>query len=139
MRPMTVFGDDDAPHGHAEMRFNGVEVEAEAIILGEGEGFTIAQGRLGPGRLHHCMRAVGVGHAALEATVQRIKSRRVFGATLASSSLVQAQIADAWLRLHMAWCAALTPPSGARMLRVRLRAAAALSCLPLTRRGTRVC
>ena len=75
------------------------------MLLGEGRGFEIAQGRLGPGRLHHCMRAIGIGNAALRLCSQRAKQRATFGATLARSPLVQAQIAEAWLRLHTAWCA----------------------------------
>lgn len=74
------------------------------MILGEGRGFEIAQGRLGPGRLHHCMRAVGIGEAALALVTRRVQEREAFGATLAKSALVQAQIADAWLQLHTAWC-----------------------------------
>jgi acyl-CoA dehydrogenase len=73
------------------------------MILGEGEGFAIAMGRLGPGRLHHCMRAIGIGNAALRLVSQRVQLRRTFGTTLAKSPLVQAQVADAWLQVHMAW------------------------------------
>jgi Acyl-CoA dehydrogenase, C-terminal domain len=79
-------------------------VGKEAMILGEGEGFSIAQGRLGPGRLHHCMRAIGIGNAALEMASSRVKARRTFGTVLAESPLVQAQIAESWLQVHQAWC-----------------------------------
>lgn len=75
------------------------------MILGEGRGFEIAQGRLGPGRLHHCMRAVGIGAAALELAAARVQARATFGQRLAEHSLVQAQLAEAWLALHAAWYA----------------------------------
>ena len=74
------------------------------VILGEGRGFEIAQGRLGPGRLHHCMRACGIGRAALQLAAARVQGRQTFGQPLHSSPLVQAQLAHAWLRLHSAWC-----------------------------------
>lgn len=74
------------------------------MILGTGRGFEIAQGRLGPGRLHHCMRAVGIGQAALQHVAVRVQQRRTFGAALHESPLVQAQVAEAWLQLHSAWC-----------------------------------
>eukprot|EP00892_Ulva_mutabilis_P001513 jgi/Ulvmu1/11362/UM075_0022.1 len=106
-RPMTVFGEDDAPHGHAEMEFNQVRVPADSIILGEGRGFEIAQGRLGPGRLHHCMRACGIGHTALRLAAERVQERQTFGQALHRSPLVQAQLAEAWLTLHSAWLAVL--------------------------------
>lgn len=75
------------------------------MILGEGRGFEIAQGRLGPGRLHHCMRVIGIGQAALALAVQRIGQRSTFGKLLAERSLMQAQIAERWIELHSAWCA----------------------------------
>jgi acyl-CoA dehydrogenase len=77
------------------------------MVLGTGRGFEIAQGRLGPGRLHHCMRAVGIGEAALARLATRVQQRRTFGAVLAQSPLVQAQVADAWLQLHHAWLCVL--------------------------------
>jgi acyl-CoA dehydrogenase len=102
LRPMQVYGHDDAPHGHMHIRFTDVRVPAENMLLGEGRGFEIAQGRLGPGRIHHCMRAIGQAEAALEQMCRRALAREAFGKPLASLGANYDIIAECRMEIEMA-------------------------------------
>ena len=102
LRAMEVYGHDDAPHGHMHIRFSGVRVPAENLILGEGRGFEIAQGRLGPGRIHHCMRAIGQAEAALELMCRRGLDREAFGKPLAQLGANHDIIAECRMEIEQA-------------------------------------
>ena len=102
LRSLPVYGYDDAPHGHGEVLFENVRVPVENILLGEGRGFEIAQGRLGPGRIHHCMRIIGGAERALEIMCRRMLARAAFGRPIAEHGVTMERVAEARIRIDSA-------------------------------------
>lgn len=111
MRPLRVVGFDDAPHGHAEVVFDNVRLPATSIIAGPGRGFEIAQGRLGPGRIHHCMRLLGMCERSLEWMCARVDNRTAFGKKLSEQGGMQDSIAESRMDVRAACSAAHTQGS----------------------------
>jgi acyl-CoA dehydrogenase len=143
LRHLTVFGYDDAPHGHAEVDFKDVRVPLDSILLGEGRGFEIAQGRLGPGRIHHCMRAIGRAERALADMCRRSQSRTAFGRKVADQGVTRERIAQArimidqtrFLVMHAAWKMDTVGNKGARQEIAMIKVAAPAMALQVIDRA----